>query len=130
MQYVDADFAKRANAELVARFGGSRGAVNDANLLHVLERVKTVGGEKAGKRRIVEKATFLLFELIHRAHAFTDGNKRTGLAVTDAFLELNGYSLEASPEELTGFALAVASGQIKERQIKQWLETNVVKKGV
>lgn len=131
MIYVDAGFARRANSEIIARFGGALGAVNEANLHHVLERVKSVSEKKKDvKLRIVEKDAFLLFELIHRAHAFTDGNKRTGLAIADAFLELNGYSLNASPEELTGLALSIASGQLKEKQIKAWLKNNVVKKAL
>ena len=43
------------------------------------------------------------------------------MALANTFLDINGYTLTSSPEELTGLALSVASGQLSEKQIREWL---------
>jgi len=62
---------------------------------------------------------------IAKNHAFIDGNKRTALVVTLAFLELNGYLLRTTQEEnyLTFYALA--AGVLTEEQLADWLESKL-----
>jgi death-on-curing protein len=62
---------------------------------------------------------------IAKNHAFVDGNKRTALVTTIAFLELNGYGLRSTQQEnyLTFYALA--EGSLSEEQLADWLESKL-----
>jgi death-on-curing protein len=58
------------------------------------------------------------------AQLFNDGNKRTGMMCTLAFLELNGYEVTASDEELFEVALLVANKEMDLHRLAQWLEVH------
>ena len=61
---------------------------------------------------------------IVKNHPFVDGNKRAGFLAGAAFLELNGYRLFASETDATQAILGLASGQLNEEQIANWLKAN------
>jgi death on curing protein len=67
-----------------------------------------------------------------RNHAFSDGNKRTALLATRAFLFLNGQLLEPKEEDEVVTMIGVATGAVPELQFAEWLEKNcsAVKTGV
>ncbi len=46
---------------------------------------------------------------------FIDGNKRTALISMLTFLELNGFSLSATDQELAGWMIAFSSGSTPEQ---------------
>ena len=50
-----------------------------------------------------------------------DGNKRLGTHAMLVFLALNGYELSYSQKELSDTILALASGEIGEEDILQWI---------
>ncbi len=54
-------------------------------------------------------------------HAMLDGNKSLGAHVMLVFLELNGYELTYSQKELSDIILALATGDISEKEILQWI---------
>jgi len=58
-------------------------------------------------------------------HPFVDGNKRTGFVAGVLFLELNGYTFNASEEDATCAVLALASGSIKEEHYARFLRENI-----
>ena len=55
---------------------------------------------------------------------FSDGNKRTALLSTRAFLYLNGQVLEPSQQDEVETMLAVASGALDEQRLAVWLRLN------
>ena len=55
-------------------------------------------------------------------HPFVDGNKRTALTATGLFLEVNGYTLTASSEQVLDFAKRAAVGKGDIKSIAMWLE--------
>lgn len=66
---------------------------------------------------------------ISQAQAFTDGNKRTALAVIDTFLRINGYKLPPQVAEIIDWLEKAANpsndrSQI-ERELSFWLAQNV-----
>ncbi len=67
-----------------------------------------------------EKASALGYSLINN-HPFVDGNKRTGMAAMNAFLEMNGYSLVVEPDEGEFFILCVADGEASRDELTQWI---------
>lgn len=60
-----------------------------------------------------EKAAALLHSLA-RNHALADGNKRLALAVTIAFLGVNGFRLTFSNDQAYDFVMAVAVGEMND----------------
>ena len=63
---------------------------------------------------------------IARNHPFVDGNKRTALVVSETFLMLNGYELEASDADLVLTFLALAAGDLSEADLAQWFRDHIV----
>ena len=59
---------------------------------------------------IEEKAAQLAWVVID-GHIFHDGNKRTGISSMLAFLDINGYTVKASHDELIEIALNIANRQ-------------------
>jgi len=57
-------------------------------------------------------------------HPFIDGNKRTGFVVAALMLEVNGFELQASEEDASACALALAAGEMTEAAYAAWLEAN------
>ena len=58
-----------------------------------------------------EKAARLGYSLISN-HAFVDGNKRIGIYVMLAFLEMNGIRIQCTDEELVHIGLSIAGGKM------------------
>lgn len=61
---------------------------------------------------------------IARNHPFADGNKRTALVLAELFLELNGHQLTASDPECVATFLALAAGELTERELSTGIRDN------
>jgi death-on-curing protein len=65
-------------------------------------------------------------ESLTNNHAFHDGNKRIGFAVTDVFLRLNGSYLEVEPfagyQFITG---AMSTGEFRFGAIRDWISSHL-----
>ena len=74
---------------------------------------------------IEDKAAVYCYNIICN-HIFSDGNKRTGLESSLAFLNLNGKRLNAllPKSDLTNFILAVASGEVTIDECRKWFAEN------
>jgi death on curing protein len=57
-------------------------------------------------------------------HPFVDGNKRTALVVSFAFLDVNGLEVTAPQEDAYLTILGLAAGEISEEQLAAWFERN------
>ena len=78
---------------------------------------------------LVQKASALGFGIIQK-HPFIDGNKRTGHAVMEAFLVLNGYEIDASVDEQERVILSVASGAMGRDELTEWLRSHIAERYV
>lgn len=58
---------------------------------------------------------------IAHLHPFVDGNKRSSLVATLLFLAVNGYDIEAPPEERYLTWIALAAGDLTEAALADWL---------
>ncbi len=110
---------------LIQETGGSAG-VRDFGLLDsALECIyATFEGQEFYKSK-EEKGARLGYALITN-HAFVDGNKRIGVYVMLAFLEVNGVVLECTNDEIVQIGLGVASGKIKYQELLQWVTDHKV----
>ena len=61
---------------------------------------------------------------IIKNHPFVDGNKRVGFLAGTAFLELNGIRFIATETDAVQIVFGLASGQISEEQLAQWILEN------
>jgi death on curing protein len=76
-------------------------------------------------RDVIEEAAALL-ESLSNNHGFIDGNKRTAITVTAAFLRVNGYQLELDDREAYDFIVALyQEGQFRFSRLHPWLRGNV-----
>ena len=97
---------------LVEVTGGTVGVRDEGLLLSAIEApYQTFGGIELFPT-MLEKAVRLGFGLVAN-HPFIDGNKRIGILVMLTFLELNGFSIEFSDDEIIDMALGVDSGKYK-----------------
>lgn len=62
-----------------------------------------------------------------RNHPFADGNKRVSLIVSELFLALNGYSLEANDAECVLTFLALAAGDMDEAALAEWFRGRIAR---
>ena len=106
---------------LIEQTGGEDG-VRDFGLLDsALEACYAIFDGKELFPTKEEKAARLGFVLVSN-HAFVDGNKRIGLYVMLAFLEVNGIKLETNDDELIELGLGLAQGKLKYEDLLQWIK--------
>jgi death on curing protein len=60
-----------------------------------------------------------------QTHAFLDGNKRVAAAITEAFLETNGFELAMTNEEMVTLFLAIAASEISREEVEQALRNKI-----
>ena len=105
---------------LIQATGGSDGIRDEGMLDLALNNPFQTFGEKELYPSIQAKAARLCFGLV-KNHAMLDGNKRLGTHIMLVFLALNGYELSYGQKELSDMILALASGNIGEQEILQWI---------
>ena len=110
----------KLHASLIKATGGSDGIRDEGMLDLALNNPFQSFGGKDLYPSIQAKAARLCFGLV-RNHAMLDGNKRLGTHVMLVFLALNGYELYYSQKELSDVILALASSDIGEKEILQWI---------
>ncbi|RKI85059.1 type II toxin-antitoxin system death-on-curing family toxin [bacterium 0.1xD8-71] len=108
------------HASLIKATGGSVGIRDEGMLDLALNNPFQSFEGRELYPSIQAKAARLCFGLV-KNHAMLDGNKRLGTHVMLVFLALNGYELSYSQKELSDVILALASGEIGEKEILQWI---------
>ncbi len=73
---------------------------------------------------LVAKAAILVFLLV-KNHPFVDGNKRTAFLSLVRFLNVNGYTLDATNDELYQFTIDVATSALEKDAVADWLREHV-----
>ncbi len=100
-------------------FGGASGIRDMGQLDSALFRPQT--GYYKG---LIEEAA-ALWESLAQNHPFVDGNKRTALAVTDVFLQINGYKLTCEDDALWPFIIGLhEAGDFTFDRLTAWLRNN------
>jgi len=61
---------------------------------------------------------------IAKNHPFIDGNKRAAFITAVVFLEVNGFTLQASEVDAVLKVLALAAGEMPERDFAAWLRAH------
>ena len=64
---------------------------------------------------------------LSRNHPFLDGNKRTAFVVTELFLNLNGWTLDADDAVCISMMLTLAAGKLSEKMLAKWMRGHLEK---
>ncbi len=105
----------RAQLQLIEASGGAHGLRDEGGLESALNAAKNrFNYEDADV--IICAATYA-FHLC-KAHAFIDGNKRISANVSETFLELNGYELAISNDELADLFLKIAASEMTREEVE------------
>ena|SRR3989344_4395943 len=121
MKYLTAEEILIIHAEMIDQIGGLHG-VREINLLQsAAHRAKTSYSGHELYKTVFDKAGAYLQSLA-MYHVFLDGNKRTAIAASARFLDLNGYELEVSNKEMESFVLDVVVKKLEITEIAKWLK--------
>ena len=124
-RWVDQAVALAAHREQLAEHGGGDGVRDQGLFQSAMARPRNLAAY--GQPDAAALAASTAFGLA-RNHAFVDGNKRTALVVCETFLQLNGFRLEASNAELVVMFLSLASGDLTEEELSEWLRDRLINK--
>lgn len=130
MIYLDKEDIAFINRRTIAEHGGNfmppHNFLHEDNLDYLVEAVQTELFGEPMYPTLTDKAAVYCYNIIGN-HIFSDGNKRTGLEATLAFLKLNGKRLNYSlpPNDLYHFIMKVASGQSNLDECRAWFAEQV-----
>ncbi|MBN8693364.1 MAG: type II toxin-antitoxin system death-on-curing family toxin [Bacteroidetes bacterium] len=109
MVYFDTNHAVQVHDDIIEKSGGNSGALNIGLLDSVLEHIQNDDYYP----NIEDKITHLFYS-INKNHAFNDGNKRSSIALSAYFMEINGLGFEVNRFliEMENIAVDVADNRI------------------
>ena len=119
MKFPDKLDVLAVHARLISETGGSPG-LRDEGLLESALAAAENRHSYEGADLVTCAATYAYH--LTQAHAFVDGNKRTGFVVGVLFVELNGFDFQADEADATQAVLALAAGEMDERSYGTWLQ--------
>lgn len=107
--------------KMIDKFGGDYG-IRDERLLEssCVSPFQSFGGMELFPSIFDKAAKYL--ENFAGYQIFYDGNKRTGIEVTKAFLNINGYELDLDFSELYNLTMKVANYEIEAKDVSSILE--------
>jgi death-on-curing protein len=110
----------------IGEFGGSFGLMSPGQLqASIAASRQTMFGQELYPDLFSKAA--ILFYLLVKNHAFVDGNKRTAALALIEFLERNGYTLNATDDELYQFTIEVASSVLTKEEVEMWIRDKASK---
>jgi death-on-curing protein len=121
-KWISSRIAIAIHDEAIYEFGGLAGIRDQGLLESALDRPRNLLAYKP-RSSLFDLAASLCFGLA-KDHPFNDGNKRTALLSTRAFLYLNGQVLEPEQQDEVATMLALADGSLNEQQLSVWLRLN------
>jgi death on curing protein len=120
IRWIPEAAVRAMHAELIAEHGGVGGLRDPGLLSSAVARPKN--RRAYGRSSSIFDLAAVYGTGMVRNHPFIDGNKRVAWMVIYAFLEMNGYRLEAPEVEAVGIMLALAAGEVDERSLSGWLK--------
>jgi death-on-curing protein len=107
------------HADQIREHGGLAGVRDENALESALARPRNRFEYEAAVD-VPALAAVYCFGLV-RSHPYRDGNKRVGFLALATFLGLNGFTLEATDEEIVTLVVALAADQVDEQALVEWV---------
>lgn len=107
--------------EMLLKETGGIPGIRDVSLLESAINSPFQTFDKMSLYPTLERKAARLGYGIVKNHPFLDGNKRVGLLVMVAFLEINGIELKYTDTELIKIGLDLAEGTFTEKQLLNWI---------
>lgn len=118
MIFLRKDEVLKYHAWLIDEFGGTHGLRDEGALESALLAAQSRHFYE-GADAAVCAATYAYH--LSQAHACLDGNKRIAAAIAELFLNVNGFRLNATNDELTDLLLAIAAGDVSRDEVEKRL---------
>lgn len=114
--YFDSEHAITVHDEIIDKSGGFKGIRDLGQLESILEHIQY----DLYYPNFEDKLTHL-FYAINKGHTFSDGNKRSSIALATYFMEINGYDFAASKFiiEMENIAVDVADNRIEKELLAE-----------
>ncbi len=126
IRYLSSNEVLSIHDHAIGEFGGSFGLMSPGQLeASIALPRQTMFGEELYPDLFSKAA--ILFYLLVKNHAFVDGNKRTAALALIEFLERNGYTLDATNDELYQFTIDVASSVLGKEEVEMWIGDKAIK---
>ena len=109
---------------LVAQSGGMDGLRDEGLLESAVNAPLQIFEGQELYPTVLEKAARLGYGLIHNP-PFFDGNKRIGTHAMLVFLDINNITLSYEDDDLIAAILRVASGNMDDSELLEWLKTHI-----
>ena len=124
-EFVNIKLAIAIHDDLIDTFGRSLG-IRDIGLLEsALAQPQASFFGTLLHKNIEEQAAAYLYHIC-KNHPFIDGNKRTALAVMEAFLGMNGWELNISNQDLENLVLDVANDRLDKSSITEIIKEHLI----
>jgi death-on-curing protein len=118
--FLTLDDVYAEHAEQLELYGGAAGVIDQGVIESAAAQASATMFGQYLHNDIAEIAAAYLFYLA-ASQGFCDGNKRTGAALADLFLEMNGYELKCDPEELYEITMQVANKVTDKEGVAEWI---------
>lgn len=119
IRFLTVKQVKAIHQQQILTFGGSSGILDEGKLESAVYRAQNLSNYNP-EATIYDLAAAIGWGIANN-HPFVDGNKRTAFVVMAVFLEINGMTITASEVDVVNIMLAVASSQISQEQLSDWL---------
>ena len=117
MYYLTAEEIVRIHDEIIKETGGHTGILFYDSLDFIVNQMQIPIS--------IEKSAATLFYGIMTNHPFVDGNKKTGIASLETFLEENEKELITTDEELWKVVHDISEGKLKFEETVNWVKRNI-----
>jgi len=114
--YFDISHAVKAHNFILEKSGGNHGIIDLGRIESVFENIQNDWYYP----EFVDKLTHLVFS-VNKFHAFSDGNKRTSIALGVYFMEINGieYCVDKFIIEMENISIHVADNKINKELLRE-----------
>jgi death-on-curing protein len=119
-KWITRTVADAIHEQLRQQHGGNAGVLNEGGIESALNRPQNRFADSGAD--IFECAACYVFGLA-KHHGYQDANKRTAYMTAWTFLRVNGFRVDATPEDIIRLMLDVATDAMDEVAIADWLRT-------
>jgi death-on-curing protein len=124
-EFLTIEVVEQIHADQLARYGGADGYVDRNVVESAVASPRWVYRGEFENTDIADLAAVYLFKLA-TTQGFRDGNKRTALVSATTFLNINGFDLDATADDVYRLTIAVAKGSVSKDSAADWIRDKLI----